>query len=171
MRPALIAVLALSLLGLGATSSSAADLKIGVVDVQYVLQKSKAGKSAKTKLKSLFDKKQKAIDDKQKTLLDLKAKIENPSGMTTPEKRKELLQSYQKGLMELQEEYLKNQQELQKKEVDLMKPILKKLEKVLTTMATDGGFDMILNRSEHGVLFTKPAFNISDDVLKKLNAG
>lgn len=169
MRRALVISLSLAALLAMTTAASAADLKVGVIDVEYVIQKSKAGQGAKAKLKKLFDKKQKELDEKQKDLLEIKQQLENPSAMMTDKKKKELLNTYQKGLLELQNSFLENQQELQKKEAELMKPILQKLEKVLTKMAEDESYDLIMNRSQNGVLFTKPAHDITEKVLKALD--
>ncbi len=169
MRRAL--VVALSLVAMMATTAaaSAAELKVGVIDVEYVIQKSKAGQGAKATLKKLFDKKQKELDAKQKDLLEVKKQLENPSDLMTDKKKKELLTGYQQGLLELQNSFLENQQELQKKEAELMKPILQKLEKVLTAMAEKEDYDLIMNRSQNGVLFTKPAHDMTEAVLAELD--
>lgn len=170
MRRALVISVSLVALLAVSTAASAAELKVGVIDVEYVIQKSKAGEGAKKKLKKLFDQKQKELDDKQKALLDLKKQLENPSDMMTDKKKKELVNDYQKGLLELQNSFLENQQALQKKEAELMKPILKRLEEVLTKMAQDEDYDLIMNRSQNGVLFTKPTHDITEAVLKALDA-
>ena len=171
MRRATLLVLVLVLFILPAGTALAADLKIGVVDVEYVIHKSKKGTAAKARLKKLFEEKQKELDSAQKKLLELKEAIAAGSDMETPEKKKARVLEYQQGLLNLQELYMKNQQELQKKEIDLMKPILKSLEDILTTMAKEGSYDFIMNRSEQGVLFTKPDHDMTQAVLDKLNAG
>ena len=158
-------------LALPAANALAADLKIGVVDVEYIIHTSAKGKAAKGKLKKLFADKQKELDGAQKKLLELKKDIEEQSDMATPEKRKAKVLEYQQGLLSLQELYLKNQQELAKKEVELMKPILASLEKILTDFAKEGAYDMIMNRSEQGVLFTTPSHDLTKQVLDKMNAG
>ncbi|MCC6622181.1 MAG: OmpH family outer membrane protein [Deltaproteobacteria bacterium] len=170
MRRAALVFLTLVLFVLPATTALAAELKIGVVDVEFVIHKSKKGERAKATLKKLFDSKQKELDEAQKKLLALKEALAAGSDMETPEKKKAKVLEYQQGLLQLQELYMKNQQELQKKELDLMKPILKSLEGILTTMAKDGNFDFIMNRSEQGVLFTKPDHDLTQQVLDKLNA-
>lgn len=152
------------------TTSSARDLKIGVVDVEYIIHASKKGKAAKASLERLVKSKQKTFDAEQKKLLDLKTKIERQSEMASEEKRRQLVTEYQQSLVQLQEKYVQNQQDLAKKEVDLMKPILKSLEKVLTDFAKDGKYDLIMNRSEQGVLFTHPNHDITKAVLAKLDA-
>lgn len=161
--------LVMSLMLMGAASASAAELKVGVVDVEYVIIKSKSGKAAKKKLKKIFEKRQKELDKKQEDLLELKKKIENPSDLDSPDRRRKLVQEYQQGLLQLQEAFVKHQQELAKKEMELMKPILKKLESVLTEYAQGNDYDMLLTRSQNGVIFAKPAFDVTEDVLKKFD--
>lgn len=172
MRRAVLVVLALVMfLAVPAGAALAKELKIGVVDVEYIIHTSKKGKAAKSRLKKLFDDKQKELDDKQKALLALKDVIAKGSDMETPEKKKAKVLEYQQGLLSLQELYMKNQQELAKKEMDLMKPILKSLEDILTATAKDGAYDFIMNRSEQGVLFTTPDHDLTEDVLKKMDGG
>lgn len=158
-------------ISLGATGIAQAEtLKVGVVDVEFIIHTSKKGKAAKAKLKKLFEDKQKELDKAQEKLLAKKKEIEESSQMASPEKRKQMVMEYQQGLLELQELYAKNQQDLAKKEIDLMKPLLKSLEEVLTTIAKDEAYDIIMNRSEHGVLFAREAFDMTKSVLDKLNS-
>ena len=166
MRNAVIALMALAFCLI---SSNALALKVGVVDIEFVVVSSDKGKAAKKRLKSIFDKKQKALNAEQEALLSLKGKIENPSSVVTPEARRKMFQEYQTKLAKLQEELMKNQKELATKEQELMKPIFKKLKEVLDKYAAAAGLDLILARSQHGVLFSKDAMNITKAVLKKMN--
>jgi outer membrane protein len=174
MRPTLLRSIVLTVLvaiTLGSAGGALAQaLKIGIVDVEYVIHTSKKGKAAKAKLKKLFETKQKELDSAQEQVLAKKKEIEGMSAMATPEKKRALAMEYQQALLKLQELYVKNQQDLQKREIDLMKPILKSLEEVLTTMAESQKFDIIMNRSEHGVLFAREAFDITKSVLDKMDA-
>jgi outer membrane protein len=175
MRRSLVRSLVFALLLVAALGvpggAQAQSMKVGVVDVEYIIHTSKKGKAAKAKLKKMFEDRQKTLDDAQKKLLEQKKKIEETSAMASQEKKKQMVMEYQQGLVELQEMFAKNQQELAKKEVELMKPILKSLEEALTKIATDEKYDLIMNRSEHGVLFAKEAFDMTSKVLAKLDAG
>ncbi len=152
------------------TSASAAGLKVGVVDIEYVILKSKRGKAVKRRLKALFTRKQKDLNKQQQNLLKLKKRLENPSAVDSKERRRKTLLEYQKGLVKLQERFVKHQQELAKRERKLMKPLFAKLEVVLKGIATKGGFDLILARSQYGVVFRKESLDVTDKVLKALNS-
>ena len=168
-RNATIILLALTFLFVGVPAASA-KLKVGVVDIEYVILKSKAGKKAKQRLKAFFGKKQKDLNKQQEDLMKMKKRLENPSAVDTPERRKKTLVTYQQGLAKLQETFVKHQQDLAKRERKMMKPIFKKLENVLNGIATKGGFDLILARSQYGVVFRKPSLDVTDKVLKALDA-
>lgn len=170
MRHALLALSAVVPLAL-APLARAAEIKVAVVDVEYVILKCKKGQAAKSKLKSLFEKKQAELDQQQEELLELKKKLENPSAMETQDARRKSLMEYQQGVLKLQEDFVKNQQELAKKEMELMKPILKTLEEVLGGLAEKGEYDLIMNRSQQGVIFAKPAFDVTERVLKSMDGG
>ena len=171
MRRTLVTVLSLAALLVlaGVASAAAADLKIGVLDVEYVVLKSNKGQAAKKKLQRTFERKQKELDKKQDALLELKEQLENPSDLESQEKRKRTLMEYQQGVLKLQEEFVKNQQDLAKKEMELMKPILAQLEEVLGQVAKARDLDIVMNRSQQGVIFAKPSFDLTEEVLEKLN--
>lgn len=164
-------VIALSLLALLMVApSAAANLKVGVVNVELVIAKSKAGKSAHKKLKAFLKKKEKALKDQQKELQELEQKLASQSDMVTPEARKKAYLAYQKKAAKFQEDYLQSRQEIAKKEAQLTEPILKKLQDVLQRVFTDGGYDLLLNQTAQGVLFAKEAYNLNEKVLKMLDA-
>lgn len=164
---AMTAVLVVSLMG---ATAAAGEFKVGVVDIEYVIVKSKKGKAAKNNLKKVFTAKQKKLDERQTALLELKKKLENPTQMTKPEDRRAAAMEYQQGLVKLQEDFVKHQKELGEREMKLMKPILKTLETVLTKLAEEKGLEMILTRSQHGVVFAKPKYDLTEEVLKRMDA-
>jgi Skp family chaperone for outer membrane proteins len=170
VRKLIILSLAFFVLGLTATTASAAKLKVGVVDVQYVVLKSKRGQAAKGKLKRIFQRKQKALNKQQEDLLKLKKRLEAPpSAVSTPDRRKKMVVAYQQGLAKLQEAFVQHQKFLAQEERKLMKPIFKRLESILNAVAKAGGYDLILSRGQDGVLFRKDAMDITKTVLTKLN--
>ena len=169
MRHLAITLTLLLSLVLTAPAASAAGPKIAVVKVEYVVMNSAKGKAAKKKLKRIFDKRQKQLDKRQNELLELKKQLENPSAMMTQEIFQKKAAEYKTGLMKLQEEFVKNQQELAKKENELMQPLLEDLDKVLVQQAKAGGYDLVLNWNQHGVLFAAAKHDITKAVLKALD--
>jgi outer membrane protein len=169
MRTLAITLSLLTLLSFTSPEADAAGPKIAVVKVEYVVMNSKKGKSAKKKLKRIFDKRQKELDKRQNELLEIKKQLENPSAMMTQEIFQKKAAEYKTGLMKLQEEFVKNQQELAKQENKLMQPLLEALDKVLVQQAEAGDYDLVLNWNQHGVLFAKSSHDITQTVLRALD--
>lgn len=169
MRTLAISLALFTLLSFQAPEVLASTQKIAVVKVEYVVMNSRKGKAAKKKLKRIFDKRQKELDKRQNELLELKKQLENPTAMMTQEIYQKKATEYKTGLMKLQEEFVKNQQEIAKKEAELMQPLLAALDEVLSEQATAGGYDLVMNWNQHGVLFAKPQHDITQAVLKALD--
>ncbi len=52
---------------------------------------------------------------------------------------------------------------------ELLEPIMKKVNKAIEQVAIDNNFDMIIDASAGGLLYAKPALDVTDLVLEELN--
>ena len=169
MRTLAIALALVTMFSFVAPEADAAGPKIAVVRLEYVVMNSRQGKTAKKKLKHILDKKQKEFDKRRKELIEIRKQLENPTAMMTQEIMRKKTMKLKEGMVKLQEDSLKAQQELAKKESDLMQPLLEALDKVLSKQAEAGGYDMIINWNQQGVIFAKPSFDITQAILKALD--
>lgn len=151
-----------------AQSCLAADLKIGVVNVQKIIITCEAGKAAKER----FDVKMKALQGSfKKEEEDLKVmqdEIKKKSSAWSEEKKAEKVREYQKNGRELQaktEDARFEMKQLQDKELE---PILKALEKVVEKYGKEKGYTVIMD-SKNGVIYFDDAIEVSEAIVKKLN--
>ena len=158
-----------ALLGTTAVEAAAKGLKIGVVNVELVIARSKKGKSAQKKLKAYLKKKEASLKSQQEAIQALEKKLTTQASMMTEEARKTAYQEYQRKAAGFQEANMQSRQEIAKKEADLTQPILERLQKVLEGLFKLEGYDMILNQTSQGVLFAKESYNLNEVVLKKLD--
>ena len=68
-----------------------------------------------------------------------------------------------------QQHVAKSQMEIQKKERDLTKPIIDKMQKIISDLAKKEGYTAILEKSEQLVLFAQPSIDLTDKVVKEYN--
>ena len=152
-----------------ATSSAAADLKVGVMNVQQVLVNSVSGKAAKEK----FDEKMKNLQAKFKTeeqeLVDMQKEIEKKSSAWSEETKQLKVREFQKKRRELQEKSEDARFELKTLQDNELAPILKALEGVVEKFGDQNGYTVILD-SKAGVIFYSEAVDITDQLVKELNA-
>lgn len=154
---------------LAAGSVAAADMKVGVMNVQKVLVNSVSGKTAKEK----FDLKMKDLQTKFKSeeqeLVALQKEIEKKSSAWSEETKQVKVREFQKKRRELQEKSEDARFELKTLQDKELAPILKALEGVVTSFGKESGYTLILD-SKNGVIFFSEAVDITDQLVEKLDA-
>lgn len=154
-----LALIVLPFLSLGQTK------KIGYVDMQSVLLKSKAGRDAKAILDKEKEEKKLSLDKMKEEIEKLQADINRQSLVISEEKRKkmedELAVKKQNFLKVLQDYEI----ELQKKDQEWTEKILKEVEKVIYKIGKTEGYDLILEKS--AVLYAPEAYDITDKVIRE----
>lgn len=163
---ALVAVL-LACVGLVVGECSAAEMKLGVINVQKVLLTCEAGKKAKEKVDAKMKELQGTFKQDEEALKALQDEIKKKSSAWSEEKKAEKVREYQKNGRELQvktDDAKFEMKQLQDKEVE---PILKALEKVVEKFGKDNKYTAVLE-SRNGLYFDD-SIDITDTIIKKLN--
>ncbi len=158
----LIAVLATTSVG-----AYAADMKIGLVDMQKAIQETSTGKKAKKELETEFNKKKKDLDKLEADIKKKGEEFEKRSMAMNEDARAKKQAELQVEMRKYQELAARSQGDIQKRERDLTQPIVTKLRAVIEEIATKDGFTMILERSEQSVMWAKREFDLTDRVVKE----
>lgn len=158
----------LSLCGLNCATVDAAELKIGVMNIQKVLLDSVAGKAAKTK----FEAKAKELKGKfqaEETALTAKQEeIEKKSSAWSAEKKESEIRDFQKKGREFQVKTEDARFELKQLQDKELEPILKTLQTIVEDYGKKNGYTVILD-SKIGVLYNSPTVDVSADLTKALD--
>ena len=148
--------------------ASAADLKIGVVNMQKVIATSKAGKRAQ----SVLEQKMKTYDASFKkdrdSLLSMRSEIEKKSSAWSDSVKQEKFQAFQKKSAEFGAKEREANQEMRKLQEQHVQPVLKKLEEVIQSVAKSGNYDLIVPNTAG--LFASGGLDVTDDIVKALDA-
>lgn len=146
----------------------AADLKIGVMNVQKIIVGCEAGKEAKTRFEKKMKDLQASFQKEEAELKALQEEIKKKSSAWSEEKKAEKTRDFQKRGREFQaknEDARFEMKQLQDKELE---PILKALEKIVDTYRKDNGYTMILD-SKNGVISYDEKIDISAKLITKLD--
>ena len=149
-------------------SCLAADLKIGVINVQKIIITCEAGKAAKERFDAKMKELQGSFKKEEEDLKLMQDEIKKKSSAWSEEKKAEKVREYQKSGRELQaktEDARFEMKQLQDKELE---PILKSLEKVVEKFGKEKGFTAILD-SKNGVIYFDETIEVSEAIVKKLN--
>src|SRR5882672_1572871 len=155
--------------GLLAPSAFAQQLKFGVVDVQRAVMETEDGLRAQAMLKKFFDKRQQELDAKQTELTKQREAIEKQSKVLSAQALQKRMEEWQRQMVELQTVFVEYNKELQKKQGELTQPIYGKIVGMLRRLATQEGFDAILEKQ--AVPYMRSDLDLTDRVIQMYNSG
>ena len=149
-----------------------AEMKFAYINSDKVLAEYSEAKKAKEELaKWNKDQEDKAIQMEQ-GIKKLEEEFKNMSVMISEEKKNEKMQEGQKQLMEYQqfkEQVWGQTGEFYKKNQTLMQPIIDKINEVIKDVSEKGKYDYVFDANTGTLLFAKPEYEITDEILKILN--
>jgi len=149
--------------------SSAADFKLAMVDRQKALISSDKGKEAEKTLSELQDKKKEELEPRSEKCKKIQEDAESQKFVMTDEAIQEKAMEFQRCSRDLERDVQAAKDELVVQQQKLLTPIAKKLEDVVNAIGKEKSFDLILDRSTPGVLYSPDALDVTDLVIKRLN--
>lgn len=153
-------------LGLGAGHSAlAAEVKIGVIDMQKAIQETSTGKKAKKELEDEFNKKKKDLDKMEVEIKKKGEDFEKRSMAMNEDARQKKQAEIQGEMRKYQEIAAKSQMEIQKRERDLTQPIVTKLRSIIEGLAKKDDYTVILEKSEQSVMWAKKEIDLTERVI------
>ena len=145
----------------------AAELKVGVLDLQRIMMESNEGKKVDSSLKTKHAEMQKDLDKKQQELVDMKNDIEKQSLMLSMDAKEDRQKEFEKKQRELAYLAQDMNEEMNKFRTEAQNELLKLIVGVVETIAKDKKFDMITERRT--LLYFSESLDITSEVIKELN--
>ncbi len=182
LRTLFLSVLFSPLVPFMLTSAEAAEFKMGVVDPQSVLEKSKAGKRALEGLKEYVATRQKLLarededlrnNEKQlKELFQDKPKDQQQPKLTDAEK-KEKESQFRTKVQDFQKRAQEFNMELQKKQKELVDEYMKKISTATQAVAEKGGVSIVVDKGSEQtvkiVIYSKDTIDLTEQVIKEFD--
>jgi outer membrane protein len=164
-RMAALLVAALMIAG----SAWAEGFKVAVIDVNKILNESAAGKAAKKKIEDRYEELKKKIEEKQEEAKKIKDEIDKQKILLGKEKLKEKEDTLNGKVAELRQLTQEGEKEMQTRQGELTREVLKIVETQLEKMVASEKIDLVLDRTQGGVVHFNPVLDITDRVLEMVN--
>ncbi|MFY9972647.1 MAG: OmpH family outer membrane protein [Chromatiaceae bacterium] len=143
---------------------------LGYVDIQKVLEQSTLGKKVQEELRKEFEPRAQELGKTEAEIRQLQETLARDSALMSADqvKKKEAeikqrIEAYQKAGGALQQEVAKVQQQ---KGREVMAPA----QKAVDAVAKQNKLPMVVERSLTGILYLDPGLDITDDVIKHMDA-
>lgn len=152
--------------------SSFAQVRIAIIDTDYILNKIPEYQSAQNTLETLAVEWQQDIEKKFADIEKL-YKTYQSEAVLLPEdlkiKRQEEIIQKEKEVKDLQKKRFGTDGDLFKKRQELIKPIQDRLYNVIEEYSEDGNYGLVLDRANSSyIMYVSPKMDKSDDILKKM---
>jgi len=154
-------------------AEAAEAFKMGVVDPQAVLEKSKAGKKALDGLKEYVSTRQKLLSGDEEELRSAEKTLKEQIVKLSDTEKKEKETQFRAKVQDYQKRAQAFNQELQGKQKELVDDYMKKIASATKTVAEKGGFSLVVDKGSEQtvkiVIYNKDTIDLTDQVIKEFD--
>ncbi|MDF0643894.1 MAG: OmpH family outer membrane protein [Nitrospira sp.] len=173
-RQSMLSFCAAALLCLASPPAQAAEaFKMGVIDPQSVLEKSKAGRRALDGLKEYVSTRQKLLSRDEEELRNTEKTLKESASKLSEAEKKEKEAQFRSKIQDYQKRAQEFNQELQGKQKQLVEEYMKKIAAATQTVAEKGGFSLIVDKGSEQtvkiVIYNKDTIDITEQVIKEFD--
>jgi outer membrane protein len=168
-----LAVLLVPILPHIAPATQAAEFKMGVVDPQSVLEKSKAGKKALEGLKEYVSTRQKLLAKDEEDLRNTEKQLKEQAPKLSDAEKKEKEGQFRTKVQDFQKRAQEFNVELQKKQKELVDEYMKKISTATQAVAEKGGVSLVVDKGSEQtvkiVIYNKETIDLTEQVIKEFD--
>jgi outer membrane protein len=146
-------------------------LRLAVIDVQRILVESAPGKEAMTRLKGLQDQKLAEAKTKQDEISQLRGRISEGRLSLAEDKLAELEKQAEDKMIAFRRFQDDADRELQKARDEAFGSIEKRVLPIINQVGGEGGYTLIFNKFQSGLIFADDKVDITNQVIERFNSG
>ena len=150
------------------TGWAAQALRVGVVDVQQILNQSQRGQVLKQKLEQERTGRQKELDGRQQELVKLQAEFEKQAPVLSEQAKREKKESIERRVRDARRVAEDANRDFEKKVREAEMETTREIFAVIQEYGKDQGFSVILERSS--LIFSAASVDVTSEVIKRYDA-
>jgi outer membrane protein len=147
--------------------------RVGVIDPQMVIEKSKAGSRALATLKEHAQAREAVMKNDQKELERLQEELKEGNDKLSEDEQKRKQEQFAQKFQAWQKKGQEFQNELTQKQKDLVQEYMKKIEEATNAVASRHGFDVVIDKGSEStlkiVLFHRDGLDLTSEVVKEFD--
>lgn len=151
-------------------SIQAAELKFGYIDLKEVIAKSEPGAKAMKELKQKFEGMKNELDKQKKEIDALQASLQKQSLVLSQDAKMDKELEFKRKVRDFQDMYQNYQLRMKQDEQRLSSPILQQLVTIIKNYGKKHNYTMLFDSNSSGLLYADDATNLSEQIIKELNA-
>ena len=146
-----------------------AEVKVGFVDLQKAIEGTSTGKKARAELEKEFKAKKKDLEKKEKDLKKMTEDFEKKKLVLSDDVKRRKEVELQQEILKFRKLVQESELNIRKREQELTKPIVEKLQKAVAQVAKEMKVGMVLNQNKNfrTVLWASEEVDLTSAVIKK----
>ncbi len=158
------------LFGLSGIAYGAEVQKIGVIDLQKIIDKSNPGKRSSVEIKSQGKKMEQILKKKGAEIEELRKTVDQKALVMSNEAREAKEQDLRVKINDLKSLQRRYQDVLRDLNINLSKQITKDVFEIVEGIGKRAGYSLIIDRRAGGVVYAPNVLDITDKVIEEYNA-
>jgi outer membrane protein len=168
MKHILSCLLVLGLTAAGALDASAQS--IGIVSMERVLQESDSGKAVQAKLEERFGAQQQAFAEREREIRQLQAALERDKPLMSKAQVEKKEADIKSGIEAFEKDFNAVQKEVMEAQQQEGQKLIEPAREAVNEVAKQKKLGAVFEASRAGLLYLGDSADITDDVIKALNA-
>lgn len=168
MKQILSCLLVLGLAGAGAMDASAQS--IGIVSMERVLQESDSGKAVQAQLEERFGEQQQAFAEREREIRQLQATLERDKPLMSKAQVEKKEADIKSGIAAFEKDFNAVQKEVMEAQQQEGQKLIEPAREAVNEVAKKKKLGAVFEASRAGLLYLGDSADITDDVIKALNA-
>lgn len=169
----IVGICALSLTGEWVLAATKDSFRVGVIDPQEVIEKSKSGGRALAGLKEHAQARETVMKNDQKELEKLQEELNSASATLGDDEKKQRQERFAQKYQEWQKRGQEFQTELGRKQKDLVQEYMQKIGEATSVVAKRHGFDVVIDKGSENtlkiVLYHRDGLDLTNEVIKEFD--
>jgi outer membrane protein len=145
----------------------AADVTVGVVDMQRALNECKAGKKAKEQVRSKFESAQRELRQQREELDRARADYDKKLLVLKEEERRNLEKSLENRTLDFKRRYEDFQRDLKRTDTELTAEIVEELYELVQQYAQERKLSVVFEASSGAVVYSDGSFDLTDEIIRR----
>jgi len=161
---------AVAALVLGA-APAAAQIKIGFVNSQKILAEAPGVQQVQQTLQAEMTRLRAPLDSMEQRLNAANSAFQQQQATLTPAAREARQSELQQQFAAYQARGQQLQEQAQQRQQQLVQPVMTQINAAIEALRREGGFTMIVDSSQGGIVTVDPALDLTDRVLQRMRGG
>lgn len=150
--------------------ANSAELPIGVVDPQRILQETAKGQQLSDTLTAFMKDRQTLVELEQKELRKLENELMAQSSVLSQEARERKEEQFRQKMAEYQQKVSELNREVQEKQRELQNTFRRQVQKIVSEIAGRRGLGLVVEQGiNSGTLYYRPELDISTEIIQALD--